>query len=153
MKLENQVCSLEQAKKLKELGIKQDSLISFFGDETPRLMDNCAVGVEYGPWIYLDTTEPANNQAESLRQDIQNTIPLAAAFTVAELGVMLPSETLTIRRGSEDSEFPNWEWENESHQNGWGTFNTEAQARADHLIMLLEKKLITRDEVNQRLNH
>jgi hypothetical protein len=76
---------------------------------------------------------------------------LCSAFTVAELGVMLPSETLTIRRGSEYSECPNWEWENEGQQKGWGCFDTEASARADHLIMLLENNLIKVEEVNERL--
>ncbi len=60
MKLENQVCSLELAKKLKGLGIKQESLFQWSWDnEDYRLVYNKP---------HLD---------------------LFAAFTVAELGEML----------------------------------------------------------------
>lgn len=60
MKLENQVCSLELAKRLKELGVKQDSL-----------------------WVWVDRL---NNSTVCLSQQVQKLIPIYSAFTVSELG-------------------------------------------------------------------
>jgi hypothetical protein len=145
MKLQDQVCTLEQAKKLSELGINQKSLFYYTQDNTP-LNSNLAT------WGYRQENMPV--YVKYLRQSDISTSDLFfeySAFTVAELGMMLPSETLTIRRGSEYLEFPNWEWENEGQQKGWGCFDTEASARADHLIMLLENNLIKVKEVNERL--
>jgi len=135
MKLQDQVCTLEQAKKLKELGVRQQSAFKY----NQNLYETDKAGeLEEGVWtIWYNDFPCLENQY--------------SAFTVAELGVMLPSETLTIRRGSEDSKFPNWEWENEGEEKGWGCFDTEASARADHLIMLLQKDIIKVEEVNQRL--
>lgn len=67
MKLEDQVCSLELAKRLKELGVKLESL--FY-------------------WHYWDnrntwTLEPAGRYKDEE--------PFFFAFTVAELGAMLPA--------------------------------------------------------------
>lgn len=62
MKIEDQVCSLELAKRLKELGVKQDSLFCWHDDTI----------LEYLP------------------SDIRNEKVCIAAFTVAELGEMLP---------------------------------------------------------------
>lgn len=121
MKIENQVCSLEQAKYLKELGVITQSYFAYQGS------------TDHDP---------------DLKSDDGKDYP---AFTVAELGVMLPSETLTIRRGSEDSAFPNWEWENEAEQKGCGCYENEAEARADHLIILLEHNKTTVAEVNARI--
>ena len=136
MKLQDQVCTLEQAKKLKELGVIQDSIFCFIGDGNPDPKYFTSFEIYYSANAMLEVGASWHEHR-------------IAAFTVAELGIMLPSETLTIRRGSES--FPNWEWENEGRQTGWGCFNTEAAARADHLIMLLENKLITVEEVNKRL--
>ena len=145
MKLQDQFCTLEQAKKLKELGIIQDGYYCF--------LENSASKIEFG-----DINEMFEHHIHDYEISVhpdgfdgsfkeQSWI----AFTAAELGVMLPSETLTIRRGSEESDIPNWEWENEGQGTGWGCFDNEAAARADHLIMLIEKKLTTAEEVNQRL--
>lgn len=73
MKLESQVCSLEYAKRLKELGVKQESLFywSFydggFSEEEPG----------------ITLTDEANHGFEE---------DLLSAFTVAELGEMLPKQ-------------------------------------------------------------
>lgn len=73
MEIEDQVCSLELAKKLKELGIKQDSIFDW-------VLNN------HKPDYYLWLMSPYNR--ENLRFKDQY-----SAFTVAELGEMLP-ETL-----------------------------------------------------------
>jgi hypothetical protein len=68
MKLKDQVCSLEPAKKLKELGVKQDSLFWWTTDNLNFVDDKCTW------WI-----EPT---VESYTRRI-------SAFTVAELGEYL----------------------------------------------------------------
>lgn len=67
MKLENQVCTLEQAKRLKELGVAQKSLFAYADDNTI-----CAPHYTDMPMSWC---------------------MYPAAFTVAELGVTLPPET------------------------------------------------------------
>lgn len=66
MKIEDQVCSLELAKLLKELGVKQESLC-FWVEPVHSKIETPFVQVEY----------PAGYTARP---------HIAAAFTVAELG-------------------------------------------------------------------
>ena len=81
--LEKQVCSLELAQRLKELGVKQESLWAWYEttdrDDTPRLNrfdEHCTV-----------CTLPKQAWEEKY-----------AAFTVSELGEMLPESYITERR-------------------------------------------------------
>lgn len=69
MSLENQVCSLELSKRLKELGVKQESVFCYTSDETENKL------------LYL----PNRNETGSMKPLITY-----AAFTVAELGELLP---------------------------------------------------------------
>jgi hypothetical protein len=74
MKLSDQVCSLELAKKLKEMGIKQESLFVWeYYDE------NC-YAIKYFPYSI-------NNKMTDIK--IYG-IELYSAFTSSELGEMLP---------------------------------------------------------------
>jgi hypothetical protein len=80
MKLEKQVCSLKLAQKLRKLGVEQDSIWDWCKKEGKWSVE----------WAYSD--EPIKATA------------YAAAFTVAELGEMLPtsipnSGPLTINAG------------------------------------------------------
>ena len=70
MKLENQVCSLELAKKLKELGVKQEGLFKWHSKLDGK-----------GNRVY---TEIVYLPIKQMEQDY-------SAFTVAELGEMLPN--------------------------------------------------------------
>jgi hypothetical protein len=71
MKLEEQVCSLDLAKRLKELGVKQESY-----------------------WYWVDWQE--NNHEDgapkgwNLEHPPHSDCPFVSAFTVAEFGEMLP---------------------------------------------------------------
>src|SRR5215510_12087614 len=134
--LEKQVCSLELAQRLKELGVKQESLWAWYEttdrDDTPRLNrfdEHCTV-----------CTLPKQAREEKY-----------AAFTVSELGEMLPESYITERRLRGD-------WECSQHFTGTtqdvGTkeytrndvcmfANTEADARAKMLIYLVENKFVT----------
>jgi hypothetical protein len=131
MKLEQQVCSLELAKRLKEFGVKQESL-----------------------WYWQRF-----NSMGKLKWAISNTTNshCASAFTVAELGEMLPifedygspvtsklflrSEGFVFHCGYLDNE--NGASEVHCTIEFFGKADTEADPRAKMLIYLLEKKLTT----------
>ena len=72
MKLEDQVCSLELAKKLKELGIKQNSLFYWCNVKN---------------WEYKSVLRYC---PENIDRELALSGFAISAFTVAELGEMLP---------------------------------------------------------------
>ena len=123
MKLEQQVVSLELAKKLKELGVEQESLFYWcnhvqLGNLKSR---QCSDYLIYGHQGWHERTR-------------------VSAFTVAELGEMLPAGAL----GAYLNIFKNVD-------KGWNVgyglevtleADTEADARAKMLIYLLENNLI-----------
>ena len=129
MKLENQVCSLELAKKLKELGVKQES---FFCWAHP-----------WEPYTYTADksrfilTEPSKL---NIREGI-------SAFNVAELGEMLPDQYHSWHTVGDG--FTGWccvrfsepEFEIDEHWE-YGEDLTEADCRAKMLIHLIEKGII-----------
>lgn len=120
MKLEDQVISLELAKKLKELGVKQESLFVWY------------VKLVIPVIIYLPTVARNKEDDET-----------ASAFTVAELGEMLPL-------GFQSYKIPsgNWECDSEMPKYSQGRDRlvtrdfTEADARAKMLIHLIEKGFV-----------
>ena len=145
MKLSDQVCTLDQAKRLKELGITAPSLWSRFIAASHSGYVLTEMKVRH-VWI---VTGNAYNE-----EDIEFT----PVFTVAELGQMLPDD-LQPNTGRHWSWYHRRTWKGESvgystHgfdpiEQGW--FDTEAEARAAMLIHLLETKTITAEEVNKRL--
>jgi hypothetical protein len=115
MKLENQVVSLDLAKRLKELGVKQESL--FYWHDSEVISDDSRLRVP---------------------EDV-------SAFTVAELGEMLPvnSETKRIAVTNEwYCRFRHWKANGHGYDEYQQDAKTEADARAKMLIYLLEKGLI-----------
>lgn len=122
MKLEDQVCSLESAKKLKELGVKQDSLWYW------HYITGCEG--KYGRWEIIDC-DVAHN---SLR--IRN--KLISAFTCAELGKMLPVSARSRKLFDSENSFII----DALGQDKFFVNKNEAEARAKMLIYLLESKLI-----------
>lgn len=127
MKLEQQVCSLELAKRLKELEVIQQSL-----------------------WYWQRF-----NSMGKLKWALSNTTNshCVSAFTVAELGEMLPvivkagkrglnSEMLSITKGH-FGDAPEISWQVMYYDVKFFNAATEADARAKMLIYLLENKLIT----------
>jgi hypothetical protein len=130
MKLEQQVCSLELARKLKELGVKQESLFYWFtsikGQDT-LLCFEAKLPTEYSYDFEKD----------------------CSAYTVAELGEMLPwlfdriddnwilkiSKTFSEWKVSYIGQWQNGSTTEFSHN--------LADAMAKMLIYLLENKLIT----------
>ena len=151
MKIENQVCTLEQAKKLQQLGIEQNT--HYWWDEGDNVLYRC-----------IDRSA--------------KDIGCFAAFTVAELGIALPDykpslgnleigkcETDHITMKPIKKSWWNasyWTWENEKctcgrihirkTNNYLQQYPTLAQSLAALLIHLLENNLITAEEVNCRLS-
>jgi len=148
MKIENQVVTIEQAKKLKELGVTAEPLFWYVIDIDPIT-----------PLDIIQKWQHSNfDQCEKY-----------PAYTVAELGVMLPHFDNLSQMGGfvHLTEFdPSvqdgnpwycvWEYDKDKENAGFGSEiidgETEAQARAAMLIYLLENNLTTAEEVNQRLN-
>lgn len=128
MKLEHQVCSLELAKKLKELGVKQESL--FFWE----YWNNQVYAVKFKPFVIVPDL--------SIKK-----LELFAAFTVAELGQLLPECILG------EGDLMMWNYMEGDKRifgieycgSSYPVFKSEkeADARAQMLIYLLENKLIT----------
>lgn len=123
MNLYKQVISLELAKKLKELDIKQESYFWWVNVKTENIPN--------GAWFLLDNDDPYQDGAE-----------IYSAFTVAELGEMLfnPFPNLIINykingeyvcaMGNGDNKLAEFKEK------------IEANARAKMLIYLLENDLI-----------
>ncbi len=123
MKLEYQVCSLELAKKLKELYVKQESYFRWV-----------RLGEKREDWVIT--------QSQSFQEGY-------SAFTVAELGEMLPkscpehkNKDLLICKGFGEND---WMVGYGNHRDMEGCHveieQTEADARAKMLIYLIENKI------------
>lgn len=130
MKLEDQVISLEIAKKLKELGVKQESLWYWFLLESGGIF----IGQEY--------------EVKNIDRNF-----IKSAYTVAELGEMLP-----MRLRLKDYDYwlrtskgkGNWDARYVAYHKYESPFcyrqaDTEANARGAMLVYLLENKLIPKD--------
>jgi hypothetical protein len=117
MKLEEQIVSLELAKKLKELNVKQES---------------------YFHWYRYDGSSNANEFKIGRAVTPASNLEITSAFTVAELGEMLPHDCRTRRSVDEKGK-----WLVDTlRSDRFFRAATEADARAKMLIYLLEKKLI-----------
>jgi len=131
MKLENQVCSLKLAKKLKGLGVKQKSL--FWWDTNDAFQE----------WFLRQPLEPRNKMIA------------VSAFTVAELGEMLPAVIQTNQFAMNCPVNFLSEKQQRHYKRGWEKdwicfyggskryiiqkANTEANCRAKMLIYLKEE--------------
>ena len=141
MKLEQQVVSLELAKKMKELGFEQES---------------------YLYWVNVKSTQPQSDvnfwgiwrgmKDEILGVDVSKNI---SAYTVAELGEMLPAEVwllneppfkkqylLTINRYTKSNDWSVSYVRKDDQDFIDERAKTEADARAKMLIYLKENNLI-----------
>lgn len=151
MELSKQVCSLEQSKRLKELGVSCKTLFYWSDCSKPR-----------EPEIFELTYQSYTSKC-GWKEEV-NYYP---AFTVAELGVMLPQNFedgsfITMRVNEEwidlnnEREYMRGRWiihpiNDDSVSDNIPDYTTEAEARAAMLIYLLENNLTTAQEVNERL--
>lgn len=129
MNLEQQVCSLELAKKLKELGVKQESLFwhVWDGERDYFLYHNEQVQVYEGKRNHILLHDG------TIKSPGGQVLDKFSAFTVAELGEMLSPH---LRKSI-------WLLEIRDSMNQATYMENEADARANMLIYLLENKLIT----------
>lgn len=129
MKLESQVTSLEISQRLKKLGVKQESL--FWWAQVSK----------YPSGIKWDVLQKGESRTHG---------DYTSAFTVAELGEMLPKEIGELIFMSERDAFNGmWvvQYVDDSYMltgEKWSHISpTEADARGLMLVYLLENKLIT----------
>jgi len=124
LELEAQVCNLKLSKKLKELGVKQES-----------------------NWYWYDIVGKSEKEQEDSAHlgdadyvlEFKTFRPYFATFTVAQLGEMLPDGMQSNRIDYPDKKiWHSWAW------NFKPSFfaKTEANARAKMLIYLLENNFI-----------
>ena len=131
MELSQQVVSLELSKKLKELGVKQESLFYWrqyiFSDTASEKEKVCLqINNEAGVWGVGNIKD--NDHKESV-----------SAFTVAELGdLLLKRREYQVRN---DGKYYYYVLKNGSIETTIGDEN-ESDARAKMLVYLLENKVI-----------
>ncbi len=128
MKIEDQVCSLELAKRLKELDVKQESIYRYFGG-----------GHDATSWVGAASCDAPE---------------ICSAFTVAEMGELMPPNTpsektdhktfLCYQQISEEGDDTFWDEKfiDTDLAPEMFTADTEADARAKMLIYLIEQKLV-----------
>jgi hypothetical protein len=152
MQLEDQVCTVAQSEKFYGLGII-NAWLSWTVDELNKCWCLSKLRVEAGELI---------NKANDSNRIFY------PAFTVAELGLMLPYRYLNATAASrgrfKGSWFHVWKCPEEYVDHtflGWGYrvkkdeaihTKTEAEARAAVLIHLIETKQVTAEEINKRLS-
>jgi len=151
MKIENQVCTLEQAKKLNKLGVKQGCSLFFFDT-----------------WM-ADKNKLQFNSSHS-DGDYKDAQSCFSAFSVAELGVMLPMNLFSEDKKystevykydvSDEQELENIVW-SASYSEPFQLYAkslilcepnlTQAQAMAELLIKVIELKYDNVESINERL--
>lgn len=138
MELSKQVCSLELSQKLKELGVKQESLFYFYSKAPHTLLCEMRKGM----WLDEDGWPSTTLEVDDL----------ISAFTVAELGELLPYEvedfnhTYRLHSSKENGKYVLSYLLKDSSDGEFllvSEADTEADARAKCLVYLLENKLIT----------
>lgn len=139
MKLEDQVVSFSLARRLKELGVKQDCVYYWVGRE---------------PDVPYSLTRLDFIDVQRIEKDDPTHCLCISAFTVAELGEMLPDEiveegvthALVIEKTMEgwgvDYLGGMYEPMESSCVDGQKEDTTEADARAKMLIYLIEKGVV-----------
>jgi len=178
MKLEQQVVSLELAKQLKELGVKQDSLFYWFNMEREKDYYDDGIGWHYNKvgWhvVGKDEIERYKNDREIDNSEFTPISHYRSAFTVAELGKMLPIEiadknsdglkrlfffdTWKCNKGSlwrcaysyyENMGITNTRIEYLKGNDGGIQAETEADARASMCIWLIKNGYVKVEELNK----
>lgn len=147
MKLQNQVCTIEQGKRLAELGVNPfGSYFCYSGNEKS--------GFEVVPIVSLEDDGDGN---------VGHASP---AFTVAELGAALPTEYTAVRT-NENTAFNGYWWMIETDFSNecekcmeclslikTATLSsTQASAMASMITHLLETGILTASEVNECINN
>lgn len=174
MKIELQVCSLEQAKKLNQLGVPQnDAHFMWFevsnGDDEGDFEKE---GVEWHPILTQQDYRRGEHQAIGAIDGELTTSDgefcsckpdSCKAFTVAELGELLViDDDDHFCSGSYNEHLGIWtadlQKRDEESERGFKLVHqiegeTEAECRADMLIYLLENKIMTPESINSPIEN
>ncbi len=127
MKTRQQLCSFEQSKKLKELGVLQNGLFWFYDDKKDYNQIGCSL------------------ISEEITNILKKHFDYYSAFTVSELGVMLPNYMSSYR--DEDKTY--YTGIEEGLNISFG--KTEAESRATCLIHLIETGKLKISDINTRM--
>lgn len=144
MELSKQVCSLRLARKLRELGVKQESLFYWY-----RLAGFAA--------------QPQMKGHQTVSKEFGEAIAECSAYTVAELGEMLPWKSKKMGTVN-NAELVFTKLQNSERKTLWNVaywdedkdlypgmvvrienYDNEADARAQMLIYLLENNLLVKE--------
>lgn len=137
MIIDNQVCTLKQAKRLKELGVMQNSLFYWHPSHE--------IPVSGDTWV---TKSGGRYKKLLARYDKRGS---ASAFTVAELGEMLPPGYDTMRVTEANGlQWKGYDLDGKDYPEETG-FRTEAECRAAMVISLLDTGEVTVNEINNRI--
>ena len=158
MRIENQVCTWEQAQKLKELGILQDVANHewIWIRNTNGGLWQSQSSISNPPTLKLNTTRCGEKYLVKLKyENLENKVEIkfASAFTTAELGSMINWDLVSISPPYSLVTLPaSSDWS--LHTNEKDISNpVECHARAAMLIHLLESNLITPEQANERLKN
>lgn len=135
MNIQDQVCVFEQAKKLKELGVGQESLFYWRGETV---------------WHINEVTDwPNQEQLSNLIASGDEKDIIFSAFTVGELMMMLPDyESI---HSSMDKR--TWYAGSVENDDDYIFGNNIGDAAAKRLISLIESGIITVGGINNRLTN
>lgn len=135
MSLEKQVCSLEPAQKLKELGVKQESL--FYYAHQGKIYSR--------EHYYSNYNSNDENDQEAVTFEYYlsevNSGQIYSAFTVAELGNLITSVKGIRLDSTRHTTMDEWSIAISETERIYA--DTEADARAKCLIYLIENNLIS----------
>lgn len=173
MKIEDQVCTPEQANRFKELGVTAQSLHQWWKMKYPASEEafaknraNCLItptGDNHDRFImhYIDNENAAFHWEEGTYNDgwdhsrcelEEGPLP---AYNVAELGMMLPPGNGFYVYPGYDCKMSIIQFDKAISACFYDVpdfrLETEAQSRAAMLIHLIENNLITTEEINNRL--
>ena len=134
MELEKQVVSLELSKELKSLGFKQKSLwywVEHIYGDNPQSWPGDR---KPGNYFYIKLGKPSGCYCDGVYQGQER---FYSAYTVAELGEMLPKYT-NSGKSTDERDYRCWHCLKNIDQFA----DTEANARAKMLIYLKENNLL-----------
>lgn len=140
MKLEHQVCTIEQSKKLYELGIIGES-VWWHCNDYPNNPDKYP-----NKWYVIPINDYPYTFNPKRVQKYENGYHLLPAWSNAELGVMLPAGYDTMYCSGEG-----WSGYDLDGEHLLVAYKTEVECRAAMLIHLLQIKQVTNEDCNKRL--
>jgi len=152
MELTKQVCSLELAKELKRLGVKQESFFHWVADldrareENPDALEfdklRCQISIEELPIEDGTKIHPHIKLASYGKVCSVLSVEAYSAFTVAELGEILEGRPDALPTKYIDGMWKKHALWNEKHGEKLVQAETEADARAKMLVYLLSQGLL-----------